>query len=1142
MSSGQPLFQLRKELSAPLSVGDDDVANQTADTSTSYERFQSVDLSLDTQHHEDQQTFNNTKVLTENERYVVKKLAPDLSALPIDSSSSEGLVDTHSGKALVNDSDFLYIWDYYSSQRNINFSRIPLHEEHVALKHEPKCLITWPAAMDDTTQMFVENTGGASGGVCIIHRKNGQFIYYEDIDSINNLHLQLSHSKAHTVNLKLKENESVTEAINCEPSGIVIATSLGRVLFVTIRDSSGRPSVRLKQQLIKPQQGFFFSAFNPSSEIVSLKIGPIVGRGERLLYIVTRGGNFQMWHLSVSINCYKRLDVQLFGQIVDSLQELYPFAHSTLQVLDSHPLFPDSSSVHLVLSSIFNGDEMYYILSIMLFDEKTKSFTIFSTYRLNTYVTSSADRKPQLFIPAAIGEQLTDTTTVFVLFKDAVVLTQVSSKLDSSYPLRRKWEDIVSFRSDVNLIGSGYDSESVYIMSKEIGVLEIGVISEITESEKSMEEIRFIKSHVDQAVYFSGISLNPIEFNLPKGISLEADEIEADLSLCSDEIFYSKGKYIPPMMSTLTQHLSLRVDLFRNLISFVQQNFNFKISPTEKLNLLQKFEILNCSLKLCMLLKNLPELDEIFKKTLKLNNNDLTSETLFVNQLEKFPKIFSQFLVQLNNKSMPSSVPLKICVLDSLIECIYRGVLEEGEKRLRYDLFKLDPLELSVELPWFISYENLDSINSSFFDFKFSTSINSDEDKNRLLTITKALYYLFNQANLWFKEYPQRQETKLFEKFQTLFLNNHLTWNQALVDSDLEQEALQIAEFYQDLKALVETLESLDKSISQEAYFYYFDKFGYQFGCTVFQYYIDQHKLDELFFRFPEQHDMLVEFFGSTDKYGEVAWIQKILDQRYDAATSTLCGISLGESKSKQPLEQRQIYLNIAKLTGLVQQPTPIDQLKLIQSDLDTLDGQRNLLLKLQDPRTKLASGFNGTFFEQLFESLTKRINEHKSLTLDHLIEVYSMLEDTDSFYCALKLLAFNGASLGYEPKKFLVAMVWRRCILKEAWNPIKDDTKSSLYQLLCKYFSEEFFQSSLALPSVALITDSSLLTTEYLRNVYQEGENAIKRCFQKEFESTKSLGQKFDKRIQAIIGTANEATGNKCIVNYETNTVEYYS
>ncbi|SJM88201.1 related to Nucleoporin NUP133 [Zygosaccharomyces bailii] len=1141
MNTDHPLFQLRKELSVPLSIADT-VSHTTDSSSTNGEGFQSVNVSLDTPH-EDQQAFNNIKILTENEKYVVKRLAPDLSLLPISSTCSQGYVDAHSGKALVNDNNYLYIWDYYSSQRKTNFCRIPLHEENAVLKYAPECLFAWPAAMDDTTQLFVESSLGSSGGVCIIHRKNNQFIYYEDIDSINNLHLQLSHRKAHTLNLKLKDDECVTQALNCEPAGIVIATSLGRVLFVTIRDSSGKPKVQLKQQLIKSQQGFFFHSFNASKEVVSLKKGPIVGRGERLLYVTTAGGNFQTWHLSVSIACFKRLDINLFDQILDSLQDLYPFAHSSLQILDSHPLFPDSSSSHLVLSTINEEKEMYYILSTIVLDEKTGSFTIFSTYRLNTCTSPFVGKRPKLFIPAAVGDQVTDTTTVFVLFSSAVVLTQVSSKLDSSYPLRRKWEDIISFRNDVKLIGSGYNSDSLYVMSLEIGVVEVTVTGELNHNESTMEEIRFVKSHVDQAVYFSGIFSNPIEFNLPKGISLDVKEIEADLRSSGDEIFYSKGKYIPPMMNTVSQHLKLRVDLFRNLLIFVEQNFNYKVSPNEKLKLLQRFEIMKCCLELCDILKHVPELNELWDKNLKIKNRNLTMDVLVINQLCEFPNIFTHFLTQLSDKTIPASTNLKDALTNLLVKCVYEAILEEGEKKLRYELFKLDPLEVGDVLPWFINYDILDAINAIFFDYNFSLSSTSEENKCRLLTLVKTLYYLFNQANLWFRELPQRQDTELYRDIQKLFMKNHLNWNQVLIQLSLEEDALQIAEFYQDLEALVETLESLDRKVSQEIYFHYFDKFGYQFASTLFEYYINQNKLDDLFYRFPEQHDLLVQFFDSSEKYGNVAWIQEILDQNYKAASKTLCNISLGEAGNTRPLEAREIYLNVAKLAALVEQDSiSLDQIKVIQNNLDTLDGQKNLLYKLQNSQIGICPRFIGTPFEKIFQLYSSKIEKHQSLPLQQLIETYSMLMGTDSFYCALKLLAFSGDSLGYEVKKFLVATTWRRCILPEDWDLKKDDTKSSLYVVLCRYFKEELFRSDLALPSYSLITDKSLLTPEYLHNIYQPVEDAIRASFTAEIQKAESLGPQFEKRIQSIVGTANESAGKKCIVNYETNTVEFYS
>lgn len=553
MSTERPLFQLRKELNGKGTSTDTEISVDHCSLSNESNTSEYMNSAL-----EDSEcgtntpgTYNNSRILTENEKFVVKKLSPELSMLTSDEDAElfEGLLDTHCSKALINDTNYLYIWDYQSSQKEVDFHKIPLHEEYAVLNTPPKCLFTWPAAMDDSTQMFLDGAAGSAGGVCIIHRKNSQFIYFEDIASVNNLHSQLAKSKANAIDMKLKADETVTNAVNCEPAGIVVATSLGRLLFITLRDSTGKLKVQLKQQLLKSQRGFFFHGFNRSKEIVSLKVGAIVGRGERLLHVVTKGGDFETWQLSLSISCYKRVEVNLFEQILDSLQGLYPFAHGSLQILDSHPLLPDMSSVHLVLSSIANEKETYYILSTVIVDEKTSSFTIFSTYRLNTYVAPLNNNKPSLFIPDSLGESTKAVTTVFVLFPNAIVLTQVSSNLDSSFPLRRKWEDIICLRENIRIIGSGYSADSLFIMTNRMGVLEV-TIKENTSPED--DGLNFVKSHIDQAIYFSDVGANPIEFNLPKDIFLESQEIEHDLSLSAEEIFFSKGRYIPPMLSTLT--------------------------------------------------------------------------------------------------------------------------------------------------------------------------------------------------------------------------------------------------------------------------------------------------------------------------------------------------------------------------------------------------------------------------------------------------------------------------------------------------------------------------------------------------------------------------------------------------------------
>uniref|UniRef100_UPI00046208EB Nucleoporin NUP133 n=1 Tax=Vanderwaltozyma polyspora (strain ATCC 22028 / DSM 70294 / BCRC 21397 / CBS 2163 / NBRC 10782 / NRRL Y-8283 / UCD 57-17) TaxID=436907 RepID=UPI00046208EB len=435
--------------------------------------------------------YGNTKILTETEKYSVTKLSTDLSFLPgsngnnntIDTHHFEGLVDTALQKALVNDLDHIYIWNYNSIQKDTPICKISLHDDYSVLSSPPICLFT--SSISSTNNDTANYNNNASGninsgkfnnGICIINKKNSQFLYFEDISTINNLYTKLSKSKAHVLDLKLKDNENITSTINCEPSGIIIATSLGRVLFITIKDSTGKPKLELKQQLIKPQNSFFFRNLDSSKEIISLKKGPIVGKGERLLYITTRGGSLQIWQLSINSKSFKRLEINIYEHVLDSLQDLYPFAHGTLAFLDSHPIYSDTSSAHLTLASISNGNEIYYLMITVILDEKTNSFQIFSIYKLNTYFTKSTvdlNHKPQLFIPNALDSIVSPTLSVYVLFNNAVVMTQISSKLDSSFPLRRKWEDIIRFNKDVEIIGSGYSTDSIYVICKDMGVLKI---------------------------------------------------------------------------------------------------------------------------------------------------------------------------------------------------------------------------------------------------------------------------------------------------------------------------------------------------------------------------------------------------------------------------------------------------------------------------------------------------------------------------------------------------------------------------------------------------------------------------------------------------------------------------------------------
>nr|CAI6606295.1 AIF_HP1_G0030630.mRNA.1.CDS.1 [Saccharomyces cerevisiae] len=89
---------------------------------------------------------------------------------------------------------------------------------------------------------------------------------------------------------------------------------------------------------------------------------------------------------------------------------------------------------------------------------------------------------------------------------------------------------------------------------------------------------------------------------------------------------------------------------------------------------------------------------------------------------------------------------------------------------------------------------------------------------------------------------------------------------------------IQIAEFYKDLSGLVQTLQTLDQNDSTTVSLYetFFNEFPKEFSFTLFEYLIKHKKLNDLIFRFPQQHDVLIQFFQeSAPKYGHVAWIQQ---------------------------------------------------------------------------------------------------------------------------------------------------------------------------------------------------------------------------------------------------------------------------
>lgn len=1198
----RPIFKLRKEVASFIENTDNNINNDDNENNdiTNNKSDESIDLTFNDSKETIKDHIAEPHLLTENEKYSVEYVKLDLLTLLGGKSELAGFIDSFSGKAMVNDNEHLYIWNYQEWKQSA-YNKLPLNLTKYQNDTAPICLLTWPATMDTL------DTDNGCWGICIIYRQSGKIFFYEDLSSINNLYSQLSQSMAQVLDLKFSNSsEFITSAISVEPSGIVLATSFGRVLFITIRDSMGHPRIQLKQQLIKSQRNFFSSLFtsrdddstninkgnkNKPHDIVSLKNGPIVGKGDRLLYITTRRGDFQIWQLSVSSNCFKRIDTNIYSQILESLQDLYPFAISSLQILDSHPILQndkkdeDNYLTHIVLSSISNNpNEIYYILSTLTFDEQANNFNIISTYRLNTYSSplneSSLVTFPKLIIPnesnGSVGKpgiEKPSVVNVVVLFHNAMILTQISSKLDVSFTLKRKWEDIISFKDSVNLFGFGYTSQKIYLLSKGFGGIISVTLKDNLNLKTPPEEIRFVKNHIDQAIYFVDrdtqlTTMNPIEFNLSNDIFLDTKTIENDLEMSALEIIQSTSKYIPMFTTNLQQHLSTRINYFKNLLKFTELNFNNSISSTFKLWLIENFEIMNSCLRLYQFLYcdnvsitsvNNEYLQTVWENALK--QNGITLDELIVSKILQYPKIFNDFLHNIITNSQ--SIEFKSNIINMINSCLYEAVLEEGENNLRYGKMDLDTKQVNQDkLPWFITLSNLTMINNIFFEYKFqfeneNREIESDDTKEQLLTLLKILYYCFNQVRLWanrsgFTNIDEIRSQNILS-INKLYTENHIAWNHVLCELGYQSQSIEITEFYKDLESLVQTLETLPADDPQVSNLYnnFFQKFQMPFASTLFEYYANNNKLSELFYRFPEQHDKLIQFFqDNSSKYGSISWIQDIIDQRYSDASKTLFDLPL----LHQDLTKNQFHLNVAKLTCLVEQEgkegqlnekqCDIRKLQQIQCNLDLLDAEVEFINRIRQDQIELCSRFVGTPIETIFDKLKVLLMDNKTVAFNEIVEMYSVLTNPDNIYCALKLLSFNVDLIEYEIKKYLVSTLWRRCILLDLDNnEANSDIKETvLYKILERFFAERLYEHDFPLPHISLLTDKFLINDDLLKNLYgkylDDNISGIKQIIEQE---TETLSQQVNlARLQDIIATANSSAGGQCVINYVTNEIEY--
>lgn len=881
---------------------------------------------------------NGLVELTKNSKYCVLKL-PAAPVFLKNASQDEhltGSTDESTSYSLVVSQKGVYVWKYILSEdipQVFFFESSTTTSSHISLSS-----LVSPIA------------GIKEPGLITVIPHTGIVTYWESVGgAIANELLQKKKSIIHQ--LKLHGSEHIEYIENIEPAGIVAVTNVGRFILITYRDGTGKPI--LQSETMKSFGSGFFATIKDAvtlsgsrRNVISIKPGKSVGRDERHAVAITETGNLMIWDCFRTGQAHLLLEENLRDVMLNSISSLYPQANATFTVHDVE--YHCVSDYVYVLGSFVNSQatqEVAYFL--FTFTIQQNVLNIVTTHQFKTF-TSPSSCRPKLLLPKPYN-------TIFVLFSDAVILTDAIPDNLHELSSVTRWEDIVTFLSGVEAFAFGKEDlvetnkkviryPGIIAMTKQAGILRIerytdnNDLSEKPNTTEQSNDLDFeiAKTKVEQAVFYGHKDKveNPVDFEIRKEFQLDPSVLNNAFSQVSKEIVGSTSPYLPPTLPSLGDHLEMRWDALIHMAEFLHQNFPNELSLEARLQLLWDLEELYAAKSLWEGYNN--------KLSDQAKNNVLSDIISATDPSVKGDKVRNWFIRSIKNipqlllqASLYSAKNDKnIAVLKEVNEMILTAIsFSAYPARVSFGTLYFGVTEdtYGSAEPWTGSNQVLAAFSHQYQQTVKTLDSISKQDQNHYVILSQQLVHLVGTlCNIhcdrisWLKTVGEKsQSNRLSQTYET----TRGEWIHNLVKFGQKQEAQQISETYKIYKSLAsilgedylsevkntgrDTVASLGIIAKLQEYI---KTFGYDFASVLFQYYVDTQQLKSLLKQFPQYNEYLERFLVSGN-YGSISWIHDLLVNKNEQAASTL--LKVATEKESTPSNKR-LQLSIAKLSALV--------------------------------------------------------------------------------------------------------------------------------------------------------------------------------------------------------------------------------
>ncbi|KAK9359497.1 Nup133 N terminal like-domain-containing protein [Lipomyces starkeyi] len=917
-----------------------------------------------TMQQEQNRTRDSAMEYTKNAQYCTLKLpaVPNILKSKNDGSFT-GFIDSATESALLLTPTSAYVWKYSSPDHLPTTISFPISNASGA---QPLGVLVSPCA------------GSTEPGLVLVNPTTGQLAYWDAVGGA--LAEGLLHRKmGMETTIPLYQSETLEYLQNIEPAGVILATSTGRFVLVALHDGAGRPGVACTGMrgagtgLWSNIVGFVKMG-STRRDVVAMKPAKLLGRGERMVVTANTRGAVTMWHCSRTGDYRLVFEMDLREQLVTSIAGVYPQAEKTFRVHDIEML-PDDDAMGLLLSS-FTYDEddeekIYYVLFTAYFDPE--DFRIMSAHRITCY-TMHSTRPPKLLLPSP-------GYTAFIVLSNAVVLldTVLKPKSDENLSTTFKWEDVIRFKPEIELMSAGTEDMSqingqvtrhagIIVVVRGAGVIRIERFEDESGGSVARSSVDVIKSKLEQAVYYGFIDENPLDFGKVKEVGYDINDIETAISIVSDEIFNGTSLYmqVDETMTCLTlrcqalgrlaEHLSL---IFPSLSAEIRYQVLFKLEKCEAAK-----NIYGLWFASAASVARSGMLSEVISD---MTQGSGSVDSFFRDDVSKIGDLITAFsnksLVRARTASGHRNIMLQhVREANEFLLTVLSSSANVIRSHYKEPVFKLSRA-WGVTEPWTSTFDVLNSLSKQFEVTKtvctslWEVSDTADEQIainlrdlcDQLVGLAESLCRAYEERISFCKATESRREQA--ENLKRAYAEQRPGWLKPLLAFGCGEQAFQLGERHRDFRTLAEMCREekvqLDKfsdeasRVAQENLAmrtkYYFDTYGYEFAQTLYQYYIDAGYTSELFVVFPAYREYL-ERFLSDGKYDRVAWIHDIQTGDFISAGMKLANVA---EKMEDTLSNKRLQLSIAKLclvSASVGDAQVEDDVTYINEQLDRID------------------------------------------------------------------------------------------------------------------------------------------------------------------------------------------------------------